>query len=279
MKILQNGLYLLIALFVVLFAWGMAKDALAQAAGVSARPEGDQAVLPAAIEKLRDANATVVALGGAEGLDGYLVRRDSGETYAAYVTPTGAVVVGLLVGPEGEDVTRRQLEEAREAGKLEGLKAPERQRVTPESAEQRVGRLLQATKEAQGFWLGRQGPVIHVFADATCPYSTEHVAALAREARAGRLRAHVIPVGVLGERAAKTAVRIAGAERPRDEWMAGAGGPVDEDVGAVVVSENLRVHAGWGVRGVPFSVWEGSQGVRVKYGVGEPGTYAGDVVR
>ena len=121
--------------------------------------------------------------------------------------------------------------------------------------------------------------MIHVFADATCPYSVRHVQALEVEARAGRLRAHVIPVGLLGDRAAKRAVEIAGAERPGAAWRGAGAGEVDRDRGADRVAGNHRLHGGWGVRGVPFSVWEGPQGVRVKYGAGEPAVYAGDVLR
>ena len=237
---------------------------------------------PPAIEAMRKKGAALVVLGEAEGLNGYLVRPPSGRPYAAYVTSTGGVVVGLLVGPEGEDVTRRQLEEARAAGKLEGFGPPARGEGAPapgEDAGTRVGRLLQVTREAPGFWLGDRGPVIHTFADPTCPYSVEHVRGLARDARAGRLQAHVIPVGILGERAAQRAVEIAGAERPRDAWLAGAGGAVDRDVGAVSVGIGLRAHAGWRVRGVPFSVWEGPQGVQVFYGAADAVAFAGDVVR
>lgn len=281
MKILRSGVSLVIALFVVLLVWGMGKGALAQEVRSGAGAEGDGAALPAAIGKLQEAGGTVVPLGRAQGLDGYLVRPPSGETYSAYVTSTGAVVVGMLLGPEGDNVTRRQLKEAGDAGKLEGLGAPAGASPgpAPETVVQRMGRLLQATKSAPGFWLGDRGPVIHVFADATCPYSVRHVEALDIEARAGRLQAHVIPVGLLGDRAANRAVEIAGAERMRAAWRGAAAGAVDRDRGAQSIEANHRLHGGWGVRGVPFSVWEGPQGVRVKYGAGAPAVYAGDVLR
>ena len=281
MRMLRNVVYVGIVLLVVVLVWGMTKGALAQEVGAGADAEGDRAGVPAAIGKLREAGGQVVRLGEAEGLDGYLVRPPSGETYSAYVTATGALVVGMLLGPEGDNVTRRQLQEAGDAGKLDALGAPAGASPgpAPETPVQRMGRLLQATKEAPGFWLGDRGPVIHVFADATCPYSVRHVQALDVEARAGRLRAHVIPVGLLGDRAAKRAVEIAGAERPGAAWRGAASGAVDRDRGADRVAGNHRLHGGWGVSGVPFSVWEGPQGARVKYGAGEPAVYAGDVLR
>ena len=250
------------------------KDRVHAVAGVGG------AELPAAIEKLRAANAQVVPLGTAEGLRGFLVRKPDGDTYAAYVTETGAVAVGLLIGSNGEDVTRRQLAAAAEAGLLPDVREPARVNQGAESGgvEARVARLLEGTKQAAGFRIGARGPVIHVFADPTCPYSVEHVRGLSIDARAGRLRTHVIPVGVLGERSAQRAVEIAGAAEPRRAWETGSGGTVDRSAGAVKVAANMRMHSRWRVRGVPFSIWEGREGVRVYYGAGMASAFAADVV-
>ena len=238
------------------------------------------AALPAAIEKLRAANAQVVPLGTAEGLRGFLVRKPDGDTYAAYVTATGAVAVGLLIGSNGEDVTRRQLAAAAEAGRLPDVREPAQVDHGAQSGgvEAQVARLVEGTKQAGGFWIGDRGPVIHVFADPTCPYSVEHVRGLSSDARAGKLRAHVIPVGVLGERSAQRAVEIAGAAEPRRAWETGSGGTVDRAAGAAEVAANMRMHSRWRVRGVPFSIWEGREGARVYYGAGVASAFAADVV-
>ena len=240
----------------------------------------DGAELPPAIEKLRAADAQVVPLGMAEGLRGFLVRKPDGNAHAAYVTETGAVVVGLLIGSDGADVTRRQLAAAADSGLLPGPDEPEQARRSDVSGrvEARVAQLMEGTRRAEGFWLGDRGPVIHVFADPACPYSVEHVRALSSDARAGRLRAHVIPVGLLGERSARRAVEIAGATDPQRAWETGVGGAVDRVAGAAKVAANMRTHSGWRVRGVPFSVWEGRSGVRVFYGAGVASSYAADVV-
>ena len=250
-------------------------------------PEMGAEQIPASIEAMRRKGAEVVELGAAEGLRGFLVRQPGGGTYAAYVTPSGAVVVGLLYGADGEVVTERQLAEAREAGRLAGVApapgpaggsagrdAPGRD-AAPQS---RVAGLVEATRAASGFWMGSQGPVIHVFADPTCPFSERHVNALKRDAAAGRLRAHVIPVGILGERAALRAVEIAGADEARIAWEGGFGGLVDRGLGAARIEANNALLDRWRVNGVPFSVWTGPGGVRVHYGAGEAAAYAGDVV-
>ena len=240
----------------------------------------DGSELPPVIESLRAADAQVVPLGMAEGLHGFLVRKPDGNAHAAYVTGTGAVVVGLLIGSDGEDVTRRQLTAAADLGLLPvpDEAARTRRSGASDSVEARVAQLMEGTRRAEGFRLGDRGPVIHVFADPACPYSVEHVRALASDARAGRLRAHVIPVGLLGERSARRAVEIAGAADPRRAWETGSGGAVDRVAGAAKVAANMRMHSGWRVPGVPFSVWEGRAGVRVYYGAGVASSYASDVV-
>ena len=269
------------------------KSAGVSAAGeTSVRPASEEETIPKVIAAMREKGATVVDLGDAEGLRGYLVAQPGGGTYAAYVTKTGAVVVGLLYAADGEVVTERQLAGAKAAGLLESVPLPPPQRLRASVGADRGERialraaatkgraelLLDETRAASGFWMGFQGPVIHVFADPTCPFSERHVRSLKRDASAGRLRAHVIPVGILGERGALRAVEVAGAQDAARAWEGGAGVRVDRQVGAGRVAANNGLLEAWRVTGVPFSVWEGSRGVRVYYGAGEASAYAADVV-
>ena len=231
---------------------------------------------------MQSRGAVVLALGEAEGLEGFLVRQPGGGTYAAYVTGTGAVVVGLLYGVDGEVVTRRQLAEADEAGRLGEFPAAVSEGERPGAGampEDRIAALAQATREAPGFRMGHRGPVIHAFVDPTCPFSVRHVRSLKRDAAAGRLQAHVIPVGILGERGARRAVEVAGSRAPVTEWEEERGEGVDRELGAARVAANNALLGRWRVTAVPFSVWEGPQGVRVWPGAGEASMYAADVVR
>ena len=262
-----------------LLATGLMAGPVAQAQG----PEGGaakEAELPRVMERLRAQGAEVVALGEASGVSGYLVHRAGGGAYSAYVTPGGGLLVGLLIGADGEDLTGRQVQAAREAGKLEGLAVDETQAQAwvPVSSGDGVQGLIEATRSAFGFMLGEEGPVIHVFADRTCPYSYRHVEALKALAATGRVRAHVIPIGLLGEDAARKAVEIAGSERPELSWDGVVRPEWDQELGAARVQRNMAIHAAWKVRGVPFSVWRGPQGVRVFYGAGDATAFASDLV-
>lgn len=190
----------------------------------------------------------------------------------------GALLLAVLAGGWVALEAQRQAQ----ATQLAGVEVSESRHVAVRPASGTmdvVEALFDATQRAEGFTVGDRGPVIHVFADPTCPFSMEHVGDLVAHARAGRLRAHVIPVGLLGERAAVRAVEIMGAERPEVAWEGVVRPEFDHALGAARVARNLDLHAAWRVRGVPFSVWRGPREVRVFYGAGEASSFAGDVVR
>ena len=262
-----------------LLATGLGAGPVAQAQGPQ-EAAAQEAALPRVMERLRAQGAEVVPLGEASGVSGFLVHREGGGAYSAYVTPGGGLLVGLLIGADGEDLTGRQVQAAREAGALEGLGVDEAraQARVPGSSGDPVQGLFEATRSAFGFTLGEEGPVIHVFADRTCPYSYRHVEGLKALARAGKVRARVIPIGLLGEDAALKAVEITGSERPEVSWDGVVRPQWDQELGAARVQRNMELHAAWKVRGVPFSVWRGPQGVRVFYGAGDASAFASDVV-
>ena len=82
----------------------------------------------------------------------------------------------------------------------------------------RVG-LLERSAAAYGFTLGERGPLIVLFGDARCPWSRSAVAKFGREAIAGRLRLHVVPVALLGAAAARRAAGIASSPDPAQAWF------------------------------------------------------------
>ena len=245
--------------------------------------DGSERVLPAALARIEQAGAKVVPLGESEGLEAFLAVPPSGRGYTVYALESGAVLVGLLLGPDGESLTAAQLKKAEEAGELAEVKArlegpaggsQPRVRERPWS----VTELFDVTRSAPGFWMGERGPEFHTFVDPTCPFSVEHVRLLARDAALGKLRAHVIPVGVLGERGVEGAIRIAGSELGRAKWDGGDGGAFDRAAGVARVNANRELHGAWRVRGVPFTVWMGTSEVRVFYGAGEASSFAADVM-
>ena len=246
--------------------------------------DGSGPTVPKAIAGIEEAGGEVISLGESEGLAAFLVIPPSGRAYTVYALEGGSVLVGLLLGADGENLTEAQLRQAEEAGDLAEVKA--RLEVPAGGSDRRVverawtvPELFEVTRSAPGFWIGDRGPEFHTFVDPTCPFSVEHVRFLARDAALGKLKAHVIPVGVLGERGVEVAIRIAGSEFRRAKWEGGDGGAFDREAGVARVAANREVHRAWRVRGVPFTVWMGPKEVQVYYGAAEASSFAADVMR
>ena len=120
---------------------------------------------------------------------------------------------------------------------------------------------------AYGFTLGRTGPPVVAFADPHCRWSRSAVARLAQPALAGRLRLHVVPIGVLGAASAREAAAIASAGDPAIAWFEGAGA-AGSAAGARRIERNNALFDAWMVDAVPLIVWQGSVG-RIAHSLGD----------
>ena len=188
------------------------------------------------IGALRANGAQVVALGSRGGLDGYFVTPADGAGYGLYVTGDGHAVAGLLYGPDGREVTGAQLASARgrqgrkavEAERPDAVAATTTAHAVPEATGPALSTgsrsvLFERSAAAFGFTLGERGPVVLLLGDAACPWSRSAAARLGREALAGRLQLHVVPVAVLGADAARRASAIASHPDPARAWFEGGG--------------------------------------------------------
>ena len=130
-----------------------------------------------------------------------------------------------------------------------------------------VEALFERSVSAFGFTLGRAGPPVAVFADPACRWSRAAVARLARPALDGRLRLHVVPVGVLGAASAREAAAIASAADPAMAWFEGAPGAAGP-VGGRRIEDNNALFDAWGAGAVPLIAWRASDG-RAAHRVGD----------
>ena len=228
------------------------------------RPEG-------LIEALRANGAQVVTLGSRGGLDGYFVTPADGAGYGLYVTGDGHAVAGLLYGPDGREVTGDQLASARaggsarvEADRPDAVAAMTTAHAVPEATGPALSAgsrsvLFERSAAAFGFTLGDRGPVVVLLGDAACPWSRSAAARLGREALAGRLQLHVVPVAVLGADAARRAVAIASHPDPARAWFEGPERPADR-LGGERIARNNALLDEWGAEGVPLIAWLGQDG-------------------
>ena len=279
---------------VSLAAWGPAAGQAAKETrvagkdGSAARAEtaGGGPAAPGLVDRLRGRGARVTGLGEVGGLSGWLVEPRGGEPYTLYVTGGGHAVAGLLYGPEGGALTGAQLRrvdgDARRtrgrdaAGEAAGDRrvresevrvahvpgapaaAPDgysvvRPRLEPPAKPAPRG-LLARSADLMGFTIGHRGPTAVMFADPLCPWSRDAVDKLRVEAAKRRFRLRVIPVGLLGEKSARAAVRIVSSPDPMLAWF-GRDVAGEHRAGGMWIEESNGVFDEWGENAVPLLAW------------------------
>ena len=241
-----------------------------------------RAAEPDLVSALRDQGAQIVPLGPRGGLTGYLVTPVGGAGYSLYVTDDGHGVAGLLYGPDGVLLTGGQLAavrgENRPAGatpssasgapnptaNVEGAGVRDSGTSTegamPDTATG-VSRavLFERSASAFGFTLGERGPLVVLFGDPHCPWSRSAVARIGREAMAGKLRLHVVPVALLGAASAHRAAGIAASSDPAQAWFARDDGPAGRHARDLIARNNALFDT-WGERSVPLIAHRTMQG-------------------
>ena len=257
---------------------------------VVAIPEA-RAAEPDLVSALRDKGAQIVPLGPRGGLAGYLVTPVGGAGYSLYVTDDGHGVAGLLYGPDGVLLTGGQLAAVRGENRLAGT-APSSASGAPnptanvEGAGVRGFRRLPLRRQRpirppayhgrscssvrrplSVSPSGRRGPLVVLFGDPSCPWSRSAVARIGREAMAGKLRLHVVPVALLGAASAHRAAGIAASSNPAQAWFARADGPSGVQARERIAGNNALFDA-WGERSVPLIAYRTMQG-RIAHRVGD----------
>ena len=234
------------------------------------------------VSALRDKGAQIVPLGPRGGLAGYLVTPVGGAGYSLYVTGDGHGVAGLLYGPDGVLITGGQLAAVRGENRLAGT-APSSASGAPNPTANVAGAgvrdsgasteaatsdtatgvsravLFERSASAFGFTLGERGTLVVLFGDPSCPWSRSAVARIGREAMAGKLRLHVVPVALLGAASAHRAAGIAANSDPAQAWFGRNDGPAGQDARDRIARNNALFDA-WGERSVPLITHRTMQG-------------------
>ena len=241
-----------------------------------------RAAEPDLVSALRDKGAQIMPLGARSGLTGYLVTPVGGTGYSLYVTNDGHGVAGLLYGPDGVLITGGQLAAVRGENHLasaapssasgapnpttnvEGAGVRDSSASTEAATPDRstgVSRaaLFERSASAFGFTLGERGPLVVLFGDPGCPWSRSAVARIGREAMAGKLRLHVVPVALLGAASAHRAAGIAASSEPAQAWFGRNDGPAGRHARDRIARNNALFDA-WGERSVPLIAHRTMQG-------------------
>ena len=101
--------------------------------------------------------------------------------------------------------------------------------------------------------------MVVLFGDPLCLWSRSGVARIGREAMAGNLRLHVVPVALLGAASAHRAAGIAASSDPAQAWFARTDGPSGVQARERIAGNNALFDA-WGERSVPLIAYRTMQG-------------------
>jgi len=153
---------------------------------------------PSAIEYLKRQGNEVIALGKANGLDGYLLIKGA-HKQTVYVTPDGkAVIAGLMFNDLGENLTANQLRN------LEPIKTENG---------------LSKTPYGTGFRLGSGGELVIVYADPLCPACHKFLKDAVVPIKEGKLSLFIIPVGVIAKESTPIASSLIQSAKPAVAWV------------------------------------------------------------
>jgi len=264
--------------------------------GRSAEGLGAPGPLSASLAALRDSGAELVPLGRAGVLEGWLVRKADGSLLTVYAAPGGHVVAGLLYGPDGLELTGRQLERA--ASPAQAARLPQAAGPTRTAGPARAGNetaLADAVRAAAGetagprhsapgpapadgraalfarsldvaaFTVGNAGRDLVAFVDPGCPWSRRAAAELGRLALEGAFRLHAVPVGVMSPESHAQAAGILASPRPGLAWYR-SGPQSASDPASATAEDALRLEANnalwqaFGADAVPWLAWRGRDG-------------------
>jgi len=210
---------------------------------------------PSIVTLLRESGAKVEAIGSTPGLTGWHVTRqgDDDPGYTLYVTASGHAVAGVLYDAQGVVLTVDQLRAAETHARRDAAEPDASMWIPPATAvdlePERTSAPYSPPPPTTGFTLGQAGPVVHIFADPTCPFSRSTVARFAHVALAGKLRLTVIPVALLGTESAYQALAAVGEEGGHAWFARAAAEPTP--VTSAAVRQNNQAHAATGLDVVP----------------------------
>ena len=240
--------------------------------------------LPASLAALRASGAELVPLGRAGVLEGWLVRRADGSVLTVYAAPGGHVVAGLLYGPDGLELTGRQLEEAAAApeGAPQSVSTPRSTGRSPAAGREALADAVRAAAgepdgdrhsvpdtgraalfarslDVAAFTVGEEGPDLVAFLDPGCPWSRRAAAELGQLALDGAFRLHAVPVGLMSADSHEHAAGILAAPRPGLAWYRQAPSPATAE-DAVRLEANNALWRAFGAEAVPWLAWRGENG-------------------
>lgn len=232
-----------------------------------------------ALLDLEDKGFTVDFLGQDFGMDGWLVQDRNGQVQYAYSNDEGALVLGMMFGPDAELHTAKQLQAYRgrvKEGSQAAMRFDDRRRA---SAAPRSEQMYADIEHTKWFSVGSaEAPYIYTFLSPTCSHCitfwNDRMKSLVDQ---GALQIRFVPFGVGRENRDAAAVLLS-AKNAEELWRRYADG--DEDAltkdGDIfegiyqAVDFNADLFEKWDLPVSPFSVYRAPADGKIKVISGVP---------
>lgn len=239
--------------------------------------------MPKPLREQQSAGAQVYYVGRFEGLDGWVMVRESQPEFY-YATLDGkALVMGFLFDADGNLLTGEQLKKltaAQKAGLDSIVKAdpattipPAASAVTPpadsvfaQPTQSGPAALLYSdVQSAAGLTLGQAGlPTFYAFIDPNCPHCQQFLKDIEPHVNAGKLALRIIPVGFSADslkQASSALASVDGAQR----FMNYAKGdttamPGPEGINTEAVTRNTGLMQSWNLTATPTILYRTPKG-------------------
>lgn len=211
------------------------------------------------LQRFEEQGGKVEFLGHAYGLDGWLLTKSDLQPTAAYTTPEGGLVRGVLINPEGNIETMEQLLafKARMEGAQDALPGASAAPGAPK-AEKFYAEVEKAPWAKVG---AEDAPYLYMFFNVNCDHCQKYWKDLQPAIKSGKLQVRLAPFGAAPEN------RVGGAgvlssKTPGEAWdkyIAGDKSAIDKDKlvdgSLAAVDANTALLKKWNVQGVPFTVY------------------------
>ncbi len=231
---------------------------------------------PEALQGLLQGGGALRYMGRDQGVDGWVTIKNGQEQYF-YVTPGGqAIISGILYNPEGEVVTKRQIEQMRQRAGIETTPSVTTS-ATAKKPASRSELLMQAVEATNWFKLGDDAaPVVYSFIDPQCQHCHEFLKQIRTDKliEDGKIQLRLIPVGIVNKDSiGQAAALLEDADAAKRLYDAVDGKEnailVPEGINTQAVQKNLATMQAWKMTATPFTVFRGGDG-QVKIVRGAP---------
>ncbi len=211
-----------------------------------------------ALKQFEDDGGTVEFLGTSHGLDGWVAKNSKGEVKTVvYTTQDGAMIAGMMFSQEGNNETKKQLEEyhSRVTGSQQA--APGADKSSSKSE-----KLYAEVEKAGWVSLGSSSaPYLYIFMNVNCDHCQDFWKDMEGAVKDGKLQVRLVPFGTSADNRDGGAALLS-AEKPQDAWTAYVAGDKTalgkdkaKDENYQKIDANTALVRTWKLSGPPFTLY------------------------